>query len=420
MITKLIIRTDSNSASILDGIVSFASDSTVIIQADKSSNAVYLSLDNFLPSPGSNSQPGIRTINQVSPGPWDGNFYLLGSGCTSVIAPVQSSSKILGYEDLYLELSTSGLGIFDGCLPCRNCQTIAQLQRELEECEIWINGLKDNNLYYEDTAVQLWNSMKSKVISNSGCNLGFSDEILNRQESLKRATKLLYQYKALIAVWNYLVRTKQGFTHIQIAPEDYAGFIVGSKRVLNNCGQNAENRTAVLRINIALQQGQNITYLRNKQQNIRYYVGKQDQNTYIQYGGDTGRGRPAISSDSFSCVLQTSEASDTPQIRISTTFTYHLHRGDNITLSGAVRVLPAIEFRSDSSVPVAALVDLAQWTQVRGGTKALEQGSDMSKNYWRIQSQWVFDSQISNSAFDEVYYFQTPYSKLGVSDSLSA
>lgn len=428
MITRLIIKTKSNSYSLTKGAIVLGSDSGIVIQAKEQQNAVYLSLGDIIPSI-SNSQPGIKTINQISPSSWDNNFYILGSGCTSIITPSVDFSDSL---QIWSDSSTSAiLGIFDGCLPCRNCDTIAQLQRNLEQCQIWINGLKDCNLYYEDTAAQLWQNMKSKVVQQeANCSVAFSDQILNREESLRRATKLLYQYKALVALWNYLVRTKQGFMHIQVAPQDWGGFIVGSKRAINNCGQDAsDSKIVTLDITLTLQNGQNISYLKTRQidqkpapQNVRYYVGKAAQNTYIQYGGDTGRGinQDTSSIDFSDSLWYTSDSTITQQIKIYTRFTYTVRKGANTTLSGAVKILPSMSFRKDSSQPIADLISLADWSQIRGGTKQLQQGSDISRNLWLVESQWKFDSDISDSTvFYQARYFNTPYYKLGTnSDSI--
>ena len=62
---------------------------------------------------------------------------------------------------------------------------------------------------------------------------------------------MLYQYKAVVAMWNYLVRTKSGVTQILQAPEDYSGFIIQSKRNIDSCGKSSAG-TPTFRIVIRL------------------------------------------------------------------------------------------------------------------------------------------------------------------------
>ena len=85
MITRLIIKSASNSFSLSSGIVEIlSSDSHFIVQADEEDNYISFGADVTTSTSGS-SYPYVKTINDLPAAPWDNNFYFLGSECTSVI-----------------------------------------------------------------------------------------------------------------------------------------------------------------------------------------------------------------------------------------------------------------------------------------------------------------------------------------------
>jgi hypothetical protein len=56
-----------------------------------------------------------------------------------------------------------------------------------------------------------------------------------RQREFGKAVKLLYQYKAVVAMWNYLVFTKARSIEVVQASETHLGFIMQSKRIIDFC-----------------------------------------------------------------------------------------------------------------------------------------------------------------------------------------
>ena len=165
----------------------------------------------------------IKTINGVAP-TQDGEFFIDGSECDS--------------WDI-LESGT-GISIVDLCPSCTKCESIYRLKYEVENLKMWLNTLKDVNLYLTAGGV---NEVKTRALllsqyritgegKMSSCSTGieFDDGYLNM-----RGLQLLQQYITTVHMWNYIVSRNNASTVIDVAPEDTTGFTVQTKRALTSC-----------------------------------------------------------------------------------------------------------------------------------------------------------------------------------------
>ena len=92
------------------------------------------------PDIAANIQPDtfIQTINGVSSND-DGEFFIDGSACDSWMLGTESGN---GWVD-----DGHTISIVDLCPACTTCESIYRLQYEAENLKMWVNTLKDVNLY---------------------------------------------------------------------------------------------------------------------------------------------------------------------------------------------------------------------------------------------------------------------------------
>jgi len=165
----------------------------------------------------------IKTINGVAP-TQDGEFFIDGSECDS--------------WDI-LE-SRTGISIVDLCPSCTKCESIYRLKYEVENLKMWLNTLKDVNLYLtagtkDEVATRTALLSQYRITGPDKmpqCNTGieFDDGYMNM-----RGLQLLQQYITTVHMWNYIVSRNNASTIIEVAPEETTGFVVQTKRALTSC-----------------------------------------------------------------------------------------------------------------------------------------------------------------------------------------
>lgn len=353
----------------------------------------------------------IYTINQLQPASWNGNFNILGSLCTSVTDMTDSS-------DPQQLASSNALLIFDGCFSCNVCNVLAQMQEDIQNCQIWINGLKDCNLYYEPAAGHMWDNMVArKTQMPLQCHVN-KDGLQDRQEAFGQATKLLYQYKAAVAMWNYLVKNRT-YRKIQIveAPQDYSGFVVQAKNKLDTCSSDALQLPKTLRLDIQLASGQTPALLQQVQRGMGIFAAPVEENTYIQYTQDTGRGRPSQTITTDISVAEVSGA-----LHIQVVFTFYPTQQAPTIFSAAVKILPIVylkgqEYQQDDQTTIQApteqvtQITLQEWITFRPYATTIAQAQQTEKNLWTVDAYWFGSQQ------PDTYYYSTAYSKYPVEES---
>ena len=261
--------------------------------------------------------------------------------------------------------------------------------------------------------------LDKKIQQSSLCKLD-STVVNNRQHDFGMATKLLYQYKAAVAMWNYLVRSKSGMTEVLIAPQDYTGFVIQSKRNIDSCGKEVL-LNPTFTVSITLQTGQTKSYLEALQCGMGFYINKVDDNTYIQYGRDTGITRQHSSSDVQMEVSSLSYLQD-GQIQLQIRFTFYPIKQAASIFSASVKILPVIyklgynypsyneqgeviqTYQAPQTSPVKT--SLAQWVAWRARATTIQQAMQTATNRWFINTQWF--QQVS---MEQSFYYSTAYSK---------
>lgn len=168
----------------------------------------------------------ITSINET-PSTGDGSFLIEGSDCVSW----SYTDKVI--EDLPVEGSTvSGALLFtDMCPSCTTCESIYKLKYELENMKMWINTLKDVNLYTESVAQDRKTALSNLRITGSSSSCGVFPE----DDSQLKATQLYKEYITMLHMWNYAVSINNASSIIQLAPENDAGFVVQTKRAVTSC-----------------------------------------------------------------------------------------------------------------------------------------------------------------------------------------
>lgn len=177
----------------------------------------------------------VTSINGVQPNS-DGEFFIDGSECDSW-ALINGGTTHMFDNDYVFDDATNGISLVDLCPACKTCESIYRLQYEVESLKMWINTLKDVNLYMQDDMEQRRTNLGKLRITNidDKCAVGLSTDDAYMQ--LKSA-QLLQQYMTVVHMWNYVVSQNNSSNVITIAPEDTTGFVVQTKRALPSCAGN--------------------------------------------------------------------------------------------------------------------------------------------------------------------------------------
>ena len=188
------------------------------------------------PDIAANIQPDtfIQTINGVSSND-DGEFFIDGSECDSW-GIIENGVDSITHEQV-TGVTASGISLVDLCPACRTCESIYRLQYEVENLKMWVNTLKDVNLYINDDMDQRRTNLGNLRVTN------LSDLCAARLEQDDaymqiKSVQLLQQYMTVVHMWNYVVSQNNASNVIEVAPEDTAGFVVQTKRALPSCADN--------------------------------------------------------------------------------------------------------------------------------------------------------------------------------------
>jgi hypothetical protein len=177
-----------------------------------------------------NHKDYILTINGVAPNS-NGEFFIDGSACDSWGIIAGGTESITGEPAI-----GRGISIVDLCPACTTCESIYRLQYEVEGLKLWLNTLKDVNLYMDQDMSQRRSNLSGLRITGSpaaaSCNI-----TLNEDDAYMhlRSAQLLQQYITVVHMWNYVVSQNNASNNISIAPEDTAGFVVQTKRAVPSC-----------------------------------------------------------------------------------------------------------------------------------------------------------------------------------------
>lgn len=172
----------------------------------------------------------VTAINDVQSDD-QGDFLIEGSDCVSWTYTDQTIEDITLNNGLPVH---GAILLTDMCPTCTKCENIYSLMYEFENMKLWINMLKDVNLYdLEDTKTRYLNLKDLRVTSPiSPCGVYPADD------TILKGTQLFKEYVTMLHMWNYVVSINNYSSTIQIAPEDTAGFVVQTKHSVTTCGDN--------------------------------------------------------------------------------------------------------------------------------------------------------------------------------------
>lgn len=342
----------------------------------------------------------VRSINSTSPLE-TGQFMLFGDYCTSVVQHTDTSDPVS-------KPGKHAINIFDGCKSCTDCQVQWQVQSKLQECLLWLAGLKDCILYYQPAAARLWKQMLNKrTLQIQGCGESNFDQGY-RQREFGKAVKLLYQYKAAVAMWNYLVFTKARSLQVVQANQTHLGFIVQSKRIIDFC--DAGISQVKLHITAKLQSGQTNAYLQQQGRVMLVYADKVMQNTYIQYGKDTASLGGGLDTGNVSTNIS---ANMTPEI--SCVFSFNPSVQCRAVFSGSLKVLPVIcqgSYNQNYQAPSSPLIDLQTYALAAYDACDIDISELTKTNRWCITLAWQFtvgDMTVTKQDTEQVTYYTSGF-----------
>lgn len=180
----------------------------------------------------------IKSINGSQPN-GKGEFFIDGSECVSW-GEVKNGVVVGGRPDETAE--HDGMWLVDLCPSCTTCENVYRLKYEVETLKMWINTLKDVNLYQDADVGQRRDNLNGLRVTGpaaggiqdsfSRCGSGLQED---DQYLYVRGLQLLNQYITTVHMWNYLVQENNKSDLISIAPEDTAGFVIQTKRALPSC-----------------------------------------------------------------------------------------------------------------------------------------------------------------------------------------
>lgn len=214
----------------------------------------------------------LKTLQQTVPDQY-GNIMLLGSLCVSVhtdkdnrgkrhvpqyytldqsVEQTESQDSCSGDVQTQKQNMDHRLLIYDGCTSCISCQQIWRLQQRLQQQHLWTIAMKDCLLYAESAASRLWRQTldtrikkylsDTKTSSNAGC--AYTYKVLDPQYRYKqfyRALRLLHQYKATVALWNYISVLGKVKHKLMSTTQDPSGVLLQMSKAIKNCSQQQNN-----------------------------------------------------------------------------------------------------------------------------------------------------------------------------------
>lgn len=356
---------------------------------------------------GSDSSPQqqqtyLKTINGIYPDEY-GHILLLGHYCTSLTDRTDMSDEASAPE------GSNQITVYDGCYACDDCAQTMQLQFMLQDVLLWNIGLKDCLIHYQPAAARLWQQLLQKyTLQLQGCGKSQTLQEGYRQRQIGKAVKLLYQYKATVAMWNYLVFTRARSLQVINAIQDYSGFVIQCKRIIDLCDsqQDAPGPVA-LYMHADLQSGQLPNMLASIGYNMRLFVAPVKQNTYIQYGKDTG----SLGGDLDTANLTTTAVVYQGQnsIGVDMRIQFNPKQKCRAVFSGSYKILPVV-----TDVAGDVQIGLNQYIQLRFQSSDINMQQQTLLNRWRIDVGWQYsvgDMSIDYDSSIQTTYFTSAYCK---------
>lgn len=375
----------------------------------------------------------IRSINDTKPAD-TGNLLLLGSACVSVNDSIDPD-----VDDPSKPVDQHTLTIFDGCAACSSCQDLWTLAKYLQQIHIWYIGMKDCVLYHQPAAKALWQQQLQYRLSDSSGYCTYQptiDQSNYRLQNIGRATKLLYQYKAMIAMWNYVVYASGYVFNIQKTPEAYSGLMVSTKRSINFCNYTTykdietsfivtldssdqdtqQAQTGSLGFNVKKETQNGTTYIQASYR-MHFFVDYVQENTNIDYYSSVNKNLAVTDIDK---QIRSDAGISTIKVKIKQKVLDYCQT----YVSAAIRIIPVIiaypypypdpydttKLGTDSNT-IPRLLNKQQYVALAPySTKFLNDGQVLHNNRWKVVVKYSTDNQAQSKFYQTSYclYPQQP------------
>ena len=365
----------------------------------------------------SQTSPYISRIQGIQPDQ-QGNIFLLGDYCISLTDHTDNS------DPDSVPKNEHQITIFDGCSGCNTCKDQWRIQDMAQTCLLWMVGLKDCIIHYEPAAARLWQQMLQKyVLQVQHCGSSELSDKEFRSRQYGKAVKLLYQYKATVAMWNYLIYTTAGTMQVLQAAQDYCGFVIQAKRRIDMCGSSdsSSNQTVPVQLwmKATLQSGQLASVLAQKNNIMRLFIMRVDQNTYMQYGKDTGNLVDQLDTTNIDSDFQI-RTTQSGGVQVQMTLQYAPEKPCNVVFSGAWKILPTIQLIEEDSGDTTQPLTLQQYAKIRYAASDFSMEEQIKTNRWRIDVAWIYDLDNMKATKENTLqstYFVSAYCKYPEQDS---
>lgn len=391
----------------------------------------------------------ISKVNQAIPE--NGNILLLGQKCTSVLSGKDDpdTTEFKDIIDTTKQQTNHTLTLFDGCKTCQpDCQEIYKLFQNIRDYHIWINSVKDILLYDQKTCKNLYYELYNNITKYSQAT----------QKALSHCTKndlpdrdlwlygirLVYQYKALVALWNYLAESKSKYTQLSTASQDFSGINIICKSMLDLCqytldrDQNglSKQHTIGLRLRVSVPNSQALPVDKqgNPKGKFALFFVTDNNNTYIKYiqqqfnslfltdnGSTVSGSNTTVQNSLFKIQTHLSgtvvKGVDTiPNIinaQVLFTIKDNKNIGGQAQLSAFFKIIPVwvTEAWSDH------IVSLTDYQTFRKHNTQMPQVSGF--NNWTVDYSWYNKTQDTNKILtSDTNIYRTPYTRVPTIDTI--
>lgn len=240
MAVKLIVETADGTKTLASGdlkiAVAGASVQGSVIRLDNTATNYSEAIQDIL------TQGYVTNINSAYPTA-DGALTIVGDACTTVaykqqLTPQQQAAA--GSSQLY---------IFDQCPACGDCDYQWELLQRVQDAQIIVSAMKDNNLYYNQSAEELWEQMLQKRVTAplAGTCTTVRD-MSDRSQLVKPAIRLLSQYRSLVHLWNYIVLQSRSTTYIQPYGDGDFDLNITTQYAITQCSSGSPSYTVRLKL----------------------------------------------------------------------------------------------------------------------------------------------------------------------------
>lgn len=380
----------------------------------------------------------IAKINQARP--LQGNILLLGQKCTSILKSDDPHLEEFYSKDELDYIDKHSLTLFDGCKSCQpDCKQLLQLFEDIRDYHVWLNSVKDILLYNQTTCSTIYNKLYDKIAAYpsqiqrlENC----SKNKLPERDLWLYGIRLVYQYKALVTLWNYLAEAKSRYTQLSTSAQDFSGINIICKSMIELCqlvlsgDQYKTQHKICLQFSVSVNQPQALPTDKqgNPKGKFALFLATDNNNTYIKHIQNASNN--LVLSESWGSISGSNVSVDNHVFKLQTNLQGSVHRqnqsmakvkdatiqfsikpnikqGGQAQLSAFIKVIPVWvpEQWSDH------IMSLSDYQNFRKYNTQMPKQSGF--NVWTVSYKWyVGDSPNQNVLQADSYSYSTPYTRV--------